>query len=180
MKESPKPGMNIGGFKVASDAWHSCEFQEGIDWMHGKGGEGIWQDEQGNKAVNLPVKVVDDNDEDNGALIGITVFTKGGGDAMATILDAAGLWKAVTDKFPGDISVFDPKVIDGIKIKLPGRPVMVLSEVDKKGFAKGIKVASFEEYKQIKAAGGDGPKSDKKGGKKEEKKSESQKADDWG
>lgn len=160
MKEKGVDGAEVGGFKVATDGWHQIEVQEGIDLMKGKGGEGIYQDEKtGQHAWVFPLKVKDPDDESDGANIGFTVFEKGGGDTLATLLAAVGLWDALIKKFPGDdVTVFDKPVIEGIKVKLPGMSCMARSQVDKQGYAKAAQFASFKRYKEIlaeeKAKGG--------------------------
>lgn len=151
MKEVGMDGGEVGGFKVAADGWHIVEFQEGIDQMKGKGGEGIYQDEKtGQHAWVFPIKVKDSEDESDGANIGFTVFEKGGGNALATLLAAVGMWDAITKKFPGDdVTVFDKPIMDGIKVKLPGMSCMCRSQVDKGGFAKAAQFASFTKYKEL-------------------------------
>jgi hypothetical protein len=153
MKEKGVDGAEVGGFKAAEDGWHKGEMQQGIDYMKGKGGEGVWQDEKtGQHAYNFPIKIVDSEDPSDGANIGWTAFEKSGGNALATLLTAVGMWDAICAKFPGDnVSVFDKPIMDGIKAKLPGRSCMVLSQVDKQGYAKAIKFASFAKYKEIQA-----------------------------
>jgi len=166
VKEKSQDGKTFTGIAVA-DGWHEVEVQDGIDNMPGKGGEGIYQDEKGFKAWKIPMKVKNDDDVANGGTIGCTVFEANGGDLMATILEAAGLWKTICEKFPGDdVTVFDKKIMDGVKTRLPGKTFMVESRLDKGGFAKVISVASYAKYKEIKAADkGDGKKSS---GKKED------------
>lgn len=165
MKEQAHDGKTFTGIAVP-DGWHEIEIQDGIDYMPGKGGEGIYQDDKGFKAWKIPMKVKNDDDAANGGTVGCTVFEANGGDLMATILDAAGLWKTICDKFPGDETVFDKKIMDGVKTRLPGKTFMIESRLDKAGFAKVISVASYAKYKEIAA----GQKEDKKsGGKKESK-----------
>lgn len=180
MKEQGVDGAVVGGFKTATDGWHVIEFQEGIDFMKGKGGEGIWQDEHGNKAYNFPLKVKNADDPDDGAQIGYTAFTKGGGDGLASVLVCAGLWDAVLKAFPDpNISVFDEKVMNGVKSKLPGRSCMCRSQVDKGGFSKAVQFATFAKYKEIEAE-----TKKKGGGKKSEAPAAETKpsapADEWG
>jgi hypothetical protein len=153
MKDKAIPGGEVGGFKVVKDGWYKGEFQQGIDYMKGKGGEGVWQDEKtGQHAYNFTIKVIDSEDpSDDGGNIGWTVFEKGGGDQLATLLEAVGLWSAICAKFPGEVSVFDKPIMDGIKAKVPGRSCMVKSRIDKQGYPKAINFLSFSEYKKIEA-----------------------------
>ena len=149
MKEKGVDGAEVGGFKVATDGWHKAEFVEGIDFMRTKDGE-VWQNDQGEKAYKFPVRVIDE-DENKDAIIGFSANTnERGGNAVASLLAAAGLWDALLKKFPGDdVTVFDKPVIEGIKTKLPGRPCMVKSKVDKNGFARAVQFASFARYKEL-------------------------------
>ena len=126
------------------------------------------------------MKVKNDDDAANGGTVGCTVFEANGGDLMATILDAAGLWKTICEKFPGDETVFDKKIMDGVKTRLPGKTFMIESRLDKAGFAKVISVASYAKYKELSAE----KKEDKKSsGKKEESKKDTTTAagtgDNW-
>jgi len=165
VKEQAHDGKTFTGIAVP-DGWHEIEIQDGIDYIPGKGGEGVYQDDKGHKAWKIPMKVKNDDDAANGGTVGCTVFEANGGDLMATILDAAGLWKTICEKFPGDdVTVFDKKIMDGVKTRLPGKTFMIESRLDKGGFAKVISVASYAKYKEIAA----GQKEDKKGGGKKEK-----------
>ena len=114
MKETGKDHAT-SGFKVPSDAWHIVEFGEGIDYLPGKGGEGIYQNERGFKTYKIPAKVKDENDPDDTADNSQLVGVEKGGTWMANILACVGLWDAVCKKFPGDdVTVFDKPVMDGI------------------------------------------------------------------
>lgn len=166
MKEQAHDGKTFTGITVP-DGWHEIEIQDGINYMPGKGGEGVYQDDKGFKAWKIPMKVKNDDDTSNGGIVGCTVFEANGGDLMATILNAAGLWKTICEKFPGDETVFDKKIMDGVKTRLPGKTFMIESRLDKAGFAKVISVASYAKYKELSAE----KKEDKKSsGKKEESK----------
>ena len=149
MREEGKDHV-ITGFKAPSDGWHIVEFQEGIDFLHGKGGEGIYQNERGFKTYKLPAKVKDENDPDNDADISQLVGMEKGGPWLANILACVGLWEAVCKKYPGkDTSVFDEPIIAGIKAKLPGMSCMMRTEKDKDGRAQTREMASFVRYKEI-------------------------------
>ncbi len=178
MKEKAQDGKTFTGIQVP-DGWHEIEIQDGIDYVPGKGGEGVYQDDKGFKAWKIPMKVKNDEDPANGGIVGCSVFEANGGDLMATILEAAGLWKTICEKFPGDdVTVFDKKIMDGVKTRLPGKTFMVESRLDKAGFAKVISVASYAKYKEIKAA--DKGDEKKKSGKKEDVKAETASAgDNW-
>jgi hypothetical protein len=151
MKEEGKDHV-VTGFKIPSDGWHIVEFQQGIDFLPGKGGEGIYTNERGFKTYKLPAKVKDDTDPDNEADCSQLVGMEKGGPWMANILACVGLWEAVKKKYPGpDVSVFDQPIIDGIKAKLPGMTCMMRTELDKDGHARTREMASFAKYKEILA-----------------------------
>jgi len=142
------------GFKIPADGWHIVEFQEGIDFLPGKGGEGIWQDEKdGHKAYKFPAKVNDENDPDNGADVTQIAAVPKGEQHVANILAAVGLFEAFEIKFPGDISVFDNAPMSGIKVKLPGKSCMIRTEIDKNGKSQTREMATFVAYKEIMVKG---------------------------
>lgn len=166
MKEQAHDGKTFTGIQVP-DGWHEIEVQDGINYIADKGGN-IYQDDKGYKGWKIPMKVKNDDDPANGGTVGCSVFEANGGDLMATILDAAGLWKTICEKFPGDdVSVFNSKIMDGVKTRLPGKTFMIESRLDKAGFAKVISVASYAKYKELIADKKDEKKDDKKDGKKE-------------
>ncbi len=140
------------GFKVPGDGWHIVEFKEGIDFLPGKGGEGIYQNERGFKTYKFPAEVKDENDPDNGADCSQLCGVEKGGIWLANILACVGLWEAAKKRFPDpNVSVFDQPVIDGVKGKLPGLQCMMRYETDKEGQARVREMASFARYKEIQA-----------------------------
>ncbi len=165
MKEQACDGKTFTGI-VVPDGWHEIEIQDGIDYVKSKNGE-IYRDDKDCKAWKIPMKVKNDDDPANGGIVGCTAFEANGGDLMATILDAAGLWKTICEKFPGDETVFASKIMDGVKTRLPGKTFMIESRLDKAGFSKVISVASYAKYKELMAGKKDGKKEDKKNDKKE-------------
>ena len=153
MKEDGKDRVETG-FRTPGDGWHIVEFQQGIDYLPGKGGEGIYQNERGFKTYKLPALVKDDTDPDDGADISQLVGVEKGGPWLANILACVGLWDAVKAKFPGpDISVFDQPVIDGIKARLPGCTCMMKTEQykdkDDQNRARVRVMCSIAKYKEI-------------------------------
>ena len=166
MREKAQDGKTFLGV-MAADGWHEIEIQDGIDYLMAKDGGNPVQNERGFKTWKITTKVIESEDKPSiGGFVGCLVSEEKGGDLMATILDAAGLWKIICEKFPGDdVTVFDKKIMDGVKTRLPGKTFMVESRLDKNGFAKVISVASYAKYKEIAA----GQKEDKKGAGKKEK-----------
>ena len=170
MREKAQDGKTFLGV-MAADGWHEIEIQDGIDYLMAKDGGNPVQNERGFKTWKITTKVIESEDKPSiGGFVGCLVSEEKGGDLMATILDAAGLWKTICEKFPGDdVTVFDKKIMDGVKTRLPGKTFMIESRLDKAGFAKVISVASYAKYKELSAE----KKEDKKsGGKKEESKKE--------
>jgi hypothetical protein len=151
MREEGKDHVTTG-FKVPSDGWHVCEFGQGIDFLPGKGGEGIYVNERNFKTYKFPCVVKDDQDPDDGADISQLVGMEKGGAWLANILACVGLWEAVKKRFPGpDVSVFDQPVMDGVKAKLPGLKCMMRTELDKDNRARTREMCSFARYKEIQA-----------------------------
>jgi hypothetical protein len=180
MKEQGKDHV-VTGFKVPQNGWHIVEFGEGIDFLTGKGGEGIYQNERGFKTYKFPAKVKDENDPDNDADISQLAGMEKGGPWVANILACVGLWEAVCKKFPGDdVSVFDKNVMDGIKSKLPGRSCMMRTEIDKDGRAQVREMCTMAKYKEVLAEQKVKSGGNKSGAKKEEVKQEAASGDDWG
>jgi hypothetical protein len=184
MKEEGKDYVKTG-WKKPVDGWHVVEFEQGIDYLPGKGGEGIYQNERGFKTFKLPAKVKDENDESNEADVSQLVGVEKGGGWMANILACVGLWEAVKKKYPGpDVSVFDAPIIEGIKAKLPGMKCMMRTELDKEGNVKVREMASFARYKEIQAEEKTKAAKGKKGtppasAPAEEKKEEAGTGDGW-
>lgn len=151
MKEKGTDGATAG-FKLPGDGWHVVEFQEGIDFLPAKGGEGIYQNERGFKTYKFPAKVKDDQDPDDGADVSQLIGMEKGGGYLANILAAVGLWEAIEKKFPGDdVSVWDDPIMNGIKVKLPGMSCMMKTEIDKKGYVQVRQTASMKKYREIAA-----------------------------
>ena len=183
MKEEGKEYV-VTGFKVPGDGWHVVEFQEGIGFLPGKGGEGIYQNERGFRTYKLPAIVKDDTDPDDGADISQLVGVEKGGTWLANILACVGLWEAVKNRFPGpNVSVFDTQVMDGIKTKLPGQTCMMKTELDKDNRARVKVMCSLSKYKGILREEKEKEAIKKKGGKKvaEERREEasSKGIDEW-
>lgn len=171
MKESGSDHV-VTGFKLPGDGWHIVEFGEGIDFLTGKGGEGIYQNERGFRTYKLPAKIKDENDVDNDVDVSQLVGTEKGGGWLANILACVGLWDGLVKAFPGDdVSVFDQPIIDKIKIKLPGKSCMMRTEVGKDSQGKDRtnvrEMASFVKYKEILAEAPKGGSGKKGAGKKE-------------
>ena len=82
----------------------------------------------GKESFFIPFQI-EDNDEDNGKKVGMFVNTrqedgspyKSVEKVFANVLANLGMEEAFNEKFPGDVSYLDNKVIEAMKIKLPGK-----------------------------------------------------------
>lgn len=123
--EAKERGVIESGFKQAEDGWHIVKFDEGIDFLKNKEGE-ILTTKAGDKKWKFPMVVDDPEDESNEVKVDfITQENKRGEDMVASYLLACGLLAAFEKAFPGDVSLFEQKVIDKIKVKLPGQLVRI-------------------------------------------------------
>lgn len=123
--EAKERGVIETGFKQAEDGWHIVKFDEGIDYLKNKDGE-ILTTKAGDNKWKFPMIVDDPNDESNEVKIDfITQENQRGENMVASYLLACGLLASFEKAFPGDVSLFEPKVIDKIKVKLPGQIVRV-------------------------------------------------------
>lgn len=164
-----------GDFIEAADGWHIVEVQEGVAYLHKKGEESVlYQDKDGFSTIKFPTQIVDDQDESNGSFLNHLVKQKSNPQGtsasekwIGALLIATELWDAVCKKFPGDVSVVDDPVVEGMKIHLLGKPFMARSEQDKEGKAQLREIMSIKSYQEIlKANGGKFPEVTKgKGGK---------------
>jgi hypothetical protein len=180
MKEQAD-GVLAGGFKVPEEGkFYLATVQPGIGYIPGQGGEGVWQDEKGNKAWKFDFAVAEGEYE--GCKIGLSLNEDPKSDRarnkMAGLFDALGFWKTVCERFPGDdVTVFDQRIMNGAKTTLPGKSCMVSCYTDKKGFARVKRVVSVAEYNankdKLDAEAADGVQAPK--GEKSEAKSTAKK-----
>lgn len=119
--EGKERGKIESGFERVSDGWHIMKFEEGIDYLKNKDGEMV-KTKNGDPMWKIPMVVDDEGDADNG--IGhdhIAIETVRGEEMIANMLAATGLWKKFADNFPGDVSLFEEKVMSKVKTQLPGK-----------------------------------------------------------
>jgi hypothetical protein len=168
-----KQGRESGswGMKVAADGWHTVCFEEGIGYLE-KDGEIIKDKKTGTyNLIVIPAKTVSDDEDQNGISLN-TVINEGtdfGEQKIVDILAATGLFPAFEKNFPGDISIWDKKVMDAVKSKLPGKFAKFRTETSKDG-----KYTNVVEFASMKTNVDDKPKN-----KKEEPKVAAKAADDW-
>lgn len=156
MKEQERDGVEYGGFKHFTPGWHTVIVTEGIDLLKGKdkasGDLVVWTGEKGEHAYKFTLKCIDEDDNKD-VTIDRIANTSNGGQYVADLLSAAGLWKKVQEKFPGnDVTVFDQPVMEGIKINLPNKPFMLETDVNKDDKAFIKTVVSMAKYKEFVAA----------------------------
>jgi hypothetical protein len=150
MKEQERDGAEYGGFKQFTPGWHTVIVVEGIDYLKIKDGT-AWQDERGNKAYKFTLKCVDE-DENKDVTIDRIANTGNSGQYVADLLSATGLMKKVQEKFPDpNVTVFDPRVMEGVKINLPNKPFMLETDVNKEEKAVIKTVVSLIKYKTFVA-----------------------------
>jgi len=146
--EAKERGVIETGFKQAEDGWHIVKFDEGIDYLKNKDGE-ILTTKAGDKKWKFPMIVDDPEDESNEVRIDfITQENQRGENMVASYLLACGLLASFEKAFPGDVSLFEQKVIDKIKVKLPGQLVRIKTKqntyTDKNGDEKvAVNIVGF-------------------------------------
>jgi hypothetical protein len=120
------------GFRNPVDGWHTAVFQEGINLKVNEG--------SGKESLYVPL-AIDEGSEDDGCKIGTFVNTrdenrqpyKSVEKQIGDILTNAGQFDAFAKKFADADSYLDARVIDAMKLKLPGVFVMVETRMEKDG-----------------------------------------------
>ena len=123
-------GKIESGFERAADGWHITKIDEGIDYLKKKAKEGedatISTNKQGDKNWKFTLIVDDEDDDSNEVKIDVIIAeNKRGEQTITDFLGATGLFAAFAKNFPGDVSVFDEKVMSKLKGKLPGQLMRV-------------------------------------------------------
>jgi len=119
-------GKIESGFERVPEGWHIFKVEEGIDYLKKKKEEGkdeqIAVNGQGDKLWKISLTVDDTDDDANGQKMDqIVAENKRGEQIVTDLLGATGLFAAFAKAFPGDVSVFDEKVMSKLKGKLPGQ-----------------------------------------------------------
>jgi len=119
-------GTIESGFERVPEGWHVFKIDEGIAYLMKKKEEGkdeqIAVNGQGDKLWKITLTVDDEDDAANGQRMDqIVAENKRGEQIVTDFLGATGLFAAFAKNFPGDVSVFDTKVMDKLKGKLPGK-----------------------------------------------------------
>ncbi len=118
------------GFRNPADGWHTVVFQEGISLKI--------NETSGKESLFFPL-TVDESSEDDGCKVGTFINTrdenrepyKSVEKQIGDILTNAGLYDSFAKKFADAASYLDTKIIDAMKIKLPGTFVMVETRMSK-------------------------------------------------
>jgi hypothetical protein len=107
------------GFRVPTPGWHQVCFQEGIDVLTNAN--------SGKQSVMVPASI-DEGSADDGIRVSVFcpykddqgAYSEFGEQKLADILSAVGLFGKFEEMYPGDTSLFEPEILDKVKIKLPG------------------------------------------------------------
>ena len=163
------------GFPQPVDGWHVFQVEEGIDYAKNHETQEIMLDKKGAKKHIIPVTLVDPEDDSNGAKMSFFPAENARGEQLvADLLAATGQFKKFAEKFPGEVSVFDPPVMSAIKIKLPGQFFKGRTEINGKYCnIQETATMQFDPSKDEKAAKG------KKGGEKTGETKAAAKNDEW-
>lgn len=119
-------GVIESGFERVPEGWHIFKIDEGIDYLKKKE-EGAEEsvpalDKNGKNLWKFTLIVDDEEDESNGQKMDvIAAENKRGEQTVSDFLGATGLFAAFAKAFPGDVSVFDDKVMSKLKGKLSGQ-----------------------------------------------------------
>lgn len=119
-------GTIESGFERVPEGWHIFKIDEGIDYLKKKNKdtqeETIAVNGQGDNLWKITLIVDDTDDDANGQKMDQVVAENKRGEQIVTdFLGATGLFTAFQKAFPGDVSVFDSKVMDKLKGKMPGQ-----------------------------------------------------------
>jgi hypothetical protein len=126
-------------FQIPAPGWHNAVIQEGIDFLKKDGEDTV--SAKGNRTII--VNMVIEGGEDNGKKVSIFApyDTEFGELKLADLLTVTGLAPKFEEKFPGDVSLWDPKVFQAIQLKLPKNFLQVKLELTKDG--KNVNVVNI-------------------------------------
>jgi len=108
------------GFQQPSEGWHMVQFEEGIDYLKDSDGK-VVQDKNGKNLLALPAVIKDDEDADKKINVIVSEGTDMGEQRIADVLAAIKMYATFEQNFPGDISLFDPRVMAKVKEHIPGK-----------------------------------------------------------
>ena len=128
VKGREEPDYN---FQIPAAGWHNVIVQEGIDFLKKDGEDKV--SDKGNRTII--VNMVIDGGEENGKRCSLfcPFETEFGEQKLADLLVVTGMAPKFEEKFPGDVSLWDPKVFQAIQLKLPKSFLQVKLEQTKDG-----------------------------------------------
>jgi len=172
------------GFQAPADGWYLMQFMGDIK-------ESV-KEVDGEKRISLqmPLKAIESFPDGDATAFQMSIFIPLSGETdqaigfakkkMAQVLANAGLYEAFEKRYPGDISILDQRIIEGVKMKLPDKQVMVKIETkeskkDKTKVYTNIVALSPRDFKPEVA---DKPKKEK-ASKEKPAAAPAEKDDDW-
>ena len=160
MKEQGKEYAEYG-FSNPSEGWHRFVIQEPIDFMKKDGV--IVENDKGVKTIIVNLAV--DGGEEDGRRVSMfcQYGTDFGGTKLANLLAATKLLKKFEERFPGDVSLWDPAVFPSVQAKLCGGYLKAKVSHSKQGdkvYANVVATSTldFNDAKSMtKSSGGTAP-----------------------
>lgn len=129
-------------YQLPEDGWHNVEVLEGIDFYKVDGEAKV--SEKGNKSVVIEFRIDGGEENDKRFRQFYTHNTDFGELKICDLILHAGLQDAFNKQFPGDVSIWDPKVFQGVQLKLPKKFLQVKTVKRKDG--KGLDVVSVLRF----------------------------------
>lgn len=177
------------GFQAPPDGWYLMEFMGDIK-------ESVKEvDGEKRTSLQIPLKGIESYPGKEEIAFQMSIFIPLSGETdkeigfakkkMADVLVNSGLYEAFEKRYPGDMSILDQRIIEGIKMKLPDKRVMVKIETKEnkkagKAFTNIVSLAA----RDFKPEAGDKkrstPAADKSSTATTDEKPAPQKEDDWG
>jgi hypothetical protein len=118
------------GFRNPADGWHTAVFQEGINLKV--------NESSGKESLFVPL-AIDEGSEDDGCKVAAFINTvdetrtpyKSADKNIADVITNAGMYDAFSKKFADATTWLDAKIIEAMKIRLPGTFVQVETKMGK-------------------------------------------------
>lgn len=140
------------GYQAPAPGWYYMTFLDGVEITKKEDGDKV------KESLRIPLKATSSY-EGEAATFQMSVFIPLSGETdqeigfakkkMADVLVNAGLYEMFDKKYPGkDMSILDQRIIDGCKIKLPEKEVLVkieetVSKKDKKTYSNIVRLAGL-------------------------------------
>ena len=157
MKKTGKAEGNEYGFERLPDGTYNLEIQEGVEFAvtKNKDTDEPIKDENGNikESMRIPHKVID-GEHDGGDYMRFININDFGEQQIADVLAVTKLTDGFNKKFPGEVEMFDDKVRDMYKVKLPYKTYQVDLETRKANNGKEYQnVIAIRPYSKINEEG---------------------------